>query len=57
MKLSNWLYKQLCRMEVFAFEVDAFLAAQGGNYERAAECIMRKTRAQRELDLLEVNHG
>ena len=55
--MNNWLYKQLCRLEVFAYEVDAFLAAQGGNYEWAAECVMRKARSQRELDLLEVNNG
>ena len=55
--MNNWLYKQLCRLEVFAYEVDAYLAAQGGNYEWAAECVLRKSYAQQELDRMEVNYG
>jgi len=54
MKLSNWLYRHLCRWEIFCYEVDAALAAQGGNYEWAAECVLRKSRAQQELNRLEL---
>ena len=54
MKLSNFLLRNLCRLEVFAYEVDAYLAAQGGNWEWAAECVLRKSRAQQELNRLEV---
>ena len=55
--IENWLYRNLCRLEVFAYEVDAYLAAQGGNYEWAAECVLRKSYAQQELDRMEVNYG
>jgi len=52
--MKTKLIRFLLTCEIYAHEVDAYLARLGGNYVFAADSVVRKMRAQRELDLLRI---
>lgn len=52
--MKNRILRFILACEIYAHEVDAYLARIGGNYDLAAESILRKMRCKRELDLLKI---